>query len=49
MLEPLLILSNQILSQKLPLYKRFMFKHLEENERLIGILGGRGAGKTTLL
>lgn len=49
MLEPLLILSNQILSQKLPIYKRFMFERLDNSERLIGILGARGAGKTTLL
>ncbi len=49
MLEPLLILSNQILSQKLPAYKRFMFESLDNSERLIGILGARGAGKTTLL
>ncbi len=49
MLEPLLILSNQILSQKLPAYKRFIFESLDNSERLIGILGARGAGKTTLL
>ncbi len=49
MLEPLLILSNQILSQKLPVYKRFLFDRLNSDERMIALLGARGAGKTTLL
>ncbi len=49
MLEQLLILSNQIKSQKVPQYKRFLYKKIDFNERLIGIIGARGAGKTTLL
>ena len=49
MIEPLIYLSNQIISQKVPSYKRFLFEYLDENERLIGILGSRGVGKTTIL
>ncbi|MDO8610263.1 MAG: AAA family ATPase [bacterium] len=49
MLEQLQLLSNQILSQKVPSYKRFLYKHIDHEERLIGILGARGTGKTTLL
>lgn len=49
MLEQLQLLSNQILSQKVPSYRRFLYKHIDSEERLIGILGARGTGKTTLL
>lgn len=49
MLEQLQLLSNQILSQKIPEYKRFLFDKIDFNERLIGILGSRGVGKTTIL
>jgi len=49
MLKQLQLLSNQILSQKVPLYRRFLFDKIDFNERLIGILGSRGVGKTTLL
>jgi len=49
MIEQLQLLSNQIKSQKLPAYKRFLFDAIDFNERLIGIIGSRGAGKTTLL
>ena len=49
MLIPLFTLSNQIKSQKLPEYKRFLHQKIDFNERLIGIIGARGAGKTTLL
>lgn len=49
MIEQLQLLSNQILSQKVPEYKRFLFSKIDFNERLIGILGSRGVGKTTLL
>jgi len=49
MLMPLFTLSNQIKSQKLPEYKRFLHQKIDFNERLIGIIGARGAGKTTLL
>ena len=49
MLEPLLILSNQIKSQQVPKYKRFLYEKIFFEERLIGIIGARGAGKTTLL
>jgi len=49
MLTPLFTLSNQIKSQKLPKYKRFLHQKIDFNERLVGIIGARGAGKTTLL
>ena len=49
MIEQLQLLSNQILAQKVPDYKRFLFEKIDFNERLIGILGSRGAGKTTIL
>ncbi len=49
MIEPLLQLSNQIIAQKVPKYKRFLFEYIDETERLIGILGSRGVGKTTIL
>ena len=49
MIEQLQLLSNQILAQKVPHYKRFLFNKIDFNERLIGILGSRGVGKTTIL
>ena len=49
MIEQLQLLSNQILTQKVPEYKRFLFNKIDFNERLIGVLGSRGVGKTTLL
>jgi len=49
MIEQLQLLSNQILSQKVPEYKRFLFSKIDFNERLIGILGSCGVGKTTIL
>jgi predicted AAA+ superfamily ATPase len=49
MIEPLLILSNQIKSQIQPDYKRFLYHEIDFTQRLIGIMGARGAGKTTLL
>ena len=49
MIKQLQLLSNQILAQKVPEYKRFLFEKIDFNERLIGILGSRGVGKTTLL
>jgi len=49
MIKQLQLLSNQILAQKVPLYRRFLFDNIDFNERLIGILGSRGVGKTTLL
>lgn len=49
MIAQLQLLSNQILSQKTPEYKRFLFNRIDFNERLIGILGSRGVGKTTIL
>jgi predicted AAA+ superfamily ATPase len=49
MINTLLTFSNQIKSQKIPEYKRFLYAQIDFNERLIGILGARGTGKTTLL
>ena len=49
MIERLQLLSNQILSQKVPEYKRFLFSKIDFEERLIGVLGSRGVGKTTIL
>jgi len=49
MIEQLQLLSNQILAQKAPEYKRFLFDRIDFDERLIGVLGTRGVGKTTLL
>ncbi|MEA2110505.1 MAG: AAA family ATPase [Campylobacterota bacterium] len=49
MIEQLQLLSNQILAQKVPKYKRFLFNKIDFNERLIGVLGSRGVGKTTML
>jgi len=49
MIEQLQLLSNQILSQDIPRYKRFLFSRIDFNERLIGVLGSRGVGKTTIL
>ena len=49
MIEQLQLLSNQILAQKVPEYRRFLFNKIDFNERLIGILGSRGVGKTTIL
>ena len=49
MIKQLQLLSNQILAQKVPQYRRFLFDKIDFNERLIGILGSRGVGKTTLL
>jgi len=49
MIEQLELLSNQILSQEVPKYKRFLFSKIDFDERLIGVLGARGVGKTTML
>jgi predicted AAA+ superfamily ATPase len=49
MITPLLKFSNQIKSQKLPKYRRFLYDKIDFGERMIGIIGARGAGKTTLL
>ena len=49
MLTALLTFSNQIKSQRIPVYKRFIYTQIDFNERLIGLIGARGTGKTTLL
>jgi hypothetical protein len=49
MITTLLTFSNQIKSQILPKYKRFIYTQIDFTEKLVGLLGARGAGKTTLL
>ena len=49
MIEQLIKYSTIKLSQKLPLYKRFLFDNIDFNAKLIGLIGSRGAGKTTLV
>ncbi len=49
MITSLTLLSNQIKSQKIPIYRRFLYNKIDFKERLIGIIGSRGAGKTTIL
>jgi predicted AAA+ superfamily ATPase len=41
--------SNSIIQQVGPEFKRYLFKEINWNSRLIEILGGRGVGKTTLM
>ncbi len=49
MITILQLFSNQIKSQVVPKYKRFLYNEIDFKERFIGIIGARGAGKTTLL
>lgn len=49
MIVTLLKFSNQIKTQTIPNYKRFLYTHIDFEERLIGLIGARGTGKTTLL
>jgi len=49
MITTLLKFSNQIKTQTIPSYKRFLYTHIDFKERLIGLMGARGTGKTTLL
>ncbi|TQV61661.1 MAG: ATP-binding protein [Sulfurovum sp.] len=49
MIQSLLTLSAQIKTQKLPIFKRFLYDNIDFNEQLIGIIGSRGVGKTTIL
>ena len=42
-------ISAQILTKKVPSYKRWLYKSIDFDEKLIGIKGPRGAGKSTLL
>ncbi len=41
--------SNSIIQQVGPEFKRYLFKEINWNSRLIEILGSRGVGKTTLM
>jgi len=49
MIEQLIKYSTIKLSQSLPSYKRFLFKQIDFDAKLIGLIGSRGAGKTTLV
>ena len=50
MLPPILRQASLfILAQSQPQYRRFLYKEIDFNERLIGIKGARGSGKTTLI
>jgi len=42
-------ISAQVLSKKIPTYKRWLFEKIDFNSKLIGIKGPRGSGKSTLL
>ncbi|MCX7759687.1 MAG: AAA family ATPase [Hydrogenothermaceae bacterium] len=49
-LEKAINLSALKLSQKLPVYRRFLFDDIKKNpSKIIGLYGPRGVGKTTLL
>ncbi len=49
MIDALLTFSNQIKTQPIPKYRRFLYEEIDFQERLVGIMGSRGTGKTTLL
>ena len=48
-MNEILTQSANLLRQKLPDFKRFLFDEIHWSSRLIGIKGARGTGKTTLL
>lgn len=48
-LETLQKISIQILSRKIPEYKRYIYSKIDFNSKLIGIKGARGTGKSTIL
>lgn len=49
MIENLIRKSNLLVNDQQLAHKRWLFHHLDWNDRLIGITGARGTGKTTLL
>ncbi|OHD97168.1 MAG: hypothetical protein A3E21_03015 [Sulfurimonas sp. RIFCSPHIGHO2_12_FULL_36_9] len=48
-MQKLLELSNLYFSLPTPKFKRYLFKEIDFQSKLIGILGQRGVGKTTLI
>lgn len=48
-MEELLNLSDKLVREVSMTFKRYLFEHINWNNRLIGIKGARGTGKTTLL
>ncbi len=49
MLENLRKLEKRILKEVAGEYKRYLFKTIDFNSQMIGVVGARGVGKTTLL
>ncbi len=49
MIEQLHKSSIQYLKNQKQTYKRYMWKIIDHNEKLIGIIGARGVGKTTYI
>jgi len=49
MISKLIKYSILKLSSRLPKQKRFLYKRVDFNSKLVGIIGARGAGKTTML
>ena len=49
MISKLIKYSILKLSSRLPKQKRFLYKRVDFNFKLVGIIGARGAGKTTML
>ena len=48
-LETLQKVSSQMLSRRVPDYKRYLYDRIDFKGRLIGIKGARGSGKSTLM
>jgi len=49
MIDQLIKYSTIRVSQKLPLYKRFLYEKIDFDAKLIGLIGARGAGKSTMV
>lgn len=41
--------SDDFFSRTIPDFKRFIYKEISKNSRLIGLIGAKGTGKTTLM
>jgi uncharacterized protein len=48
-MEDLLLKSAKKISQTSTHFKRYLYHHIDRNQRFVAIKGARGAGKTTLL
>lgn len=49
MLEKIYQQYHQLMSRPVPEWRRYLFSHINTQEKLVGITGARGVGKTTLL